>query len=113
MTACSASRGPGLYALFGLAGLDPITHSLFWSMLVNLGLLIGCSILIPQSPLVRAQAVAFVEALRQTSGGTRSHGAAPRRSASSGRWSAAFSDLSEPPWSSQGSREGGASTRPR
>ncbi len=51
------------YALFGLAGLDPITHSLFWSMLVNLGLLIGCSILIPQSPLVRAQAVAFVEAL--------------------------------------------------
>ena len=51
------------YALFGLAGLDPITHSLFWSMLVNLGLLIGCSILIPQSPLVRAQAVPFVEAL--------------------------------------------------
>ena len=35
------------YALFGLGGLDPITHTLFWSMLANFGLLIGISVLAP------------------------------------------------------------------
>ena len=79
------------YALFGLTGLDPITHSLFWSLLVNIGLLVGCSILVRQSPLEQAQAVTFVDASAESGGSTsRSPGAAPRRSARSSRWSAAF-----------------------
>ena len=50
------------HALFGLTGLDPITHSLFWSMLANLGLLVGVSVLARPSPFERAQARAFVDA---------------------------------------------------
>ncbi len=38
------------YALFGLSGLDPITHTLFWSMLANIGLLLGISVLRAPSP---------------------------------------------------------------
>ena len=49
-------------ALFGLAGLDPITHSLFWSMLVNVGALLGVSLLTGQSVLERTQAALFVGA---------------------------------------------------
>jgi Na+/proline symporter/nitrogen-specific signal transduction histidine kinase len=50
------------YALFGLDGLDPVTHSLFWSMLVNIGALIGVSLLSGQSALERTQAALFVTA---------------------------------------------------
>jgi len=53
------------YALFGLGQLDTVTHSLFWSMLVNVGGLVGGSILTSQSPMERAQAAAFVDADRQ------------------------------------------------
>jgi signal transduction histidine kinase/Na+/pantothenate symporter len=49
------------YALFGLTGLDPITHSLFWSMLANIGLLVGGSVLVRPSAFERAQARAFVD----------------------------------------------------
>jgi Na+/proline symporter/nitrogen-specific signal transduction histidine kinase len=49
------------YALFGLNGLDPITHSLFWSMLANIGLLVGLSVLGRPSAVERAQARAFVD----------------------------------------------------
>jgi signal transduction histidine kinase/Na+/proline symporter len=48
-------------ALFGLTGLDPITHSLFWSMLANVGLLVGASILVRPSGFERAHARAFVD----------------------------------------------------
>jgi signal transduction histidine kinase len=48
-------------ALFGLTGLDPITHSLFWSMLANAGLLVGASILVRPAAFERAQARDFVE----------------------------------------------------
>ena len=48
-------------ALFGLAGLDPITHSLFWSMLANIGLLVGLSVLARAPAFERAQARAFVD----------------------------------------------------
>ncbi len=49
------------YALFGLTGLDPITHSLFWSMLANIGLLVGLSVLLRPSAYEQSQARAFVE----------------------------------------------------
>ncbi len=49
------------YALFGLTGFDPITHSLFWSMLANIGLLVGVSVLVRPSAFERAQARAFVD----------------------------------------------------
>jgi len=57
------------YALFGLAGLDPITHSLFWSMLVNVGAMIGVSLVTGQSALERTQAALFVNALEQAEAG--------------------------------------------
>jgi signal transduction histidine kinase len=63
------------YALFGLAGLDTVTHSLFWSMLVNVGGIIAGSILAEQTPMERAQAVAFVDADRE--GATLRRAAAP------------------------------------
>jgi Na+/proline symporter/nitrogen-specific signal transduction histidine kinase len=46
-------------ALFGLSGLDPITHSLFWSMLANAGALVCISLISSQSPRDRAQAALF------------------------------------------------------
>lgn len=53
------------YALLGLGGLDPLAHSLFWSMAVNIGLYVGVSL--HGSPTVgeRAQATAFVEVFEQ------------------------------------------------
>ncbi|CAH2604038.1 Histidine kinase [Rhodovastum atsumiense] len=48
-------------ALFGLAGLDPITHSLFWSILANAGLLVAVSVLHRPTALERAQARAYVD----------------------------------------------------
>ena len=57
------------YALFGLTGLDPITHSLFWTMLVNIGALVGISLLTEQSALERTQAALFVDALENAEAG--------------------------------------------
>jgi Na+/proline symporter/nitrogen-specific signal transduction histidine kinase len=57
------------YALFGLAELDPITHSLFWSMLVNVGALVAVSLFTGQSALERTQAALFVNALEQAEAG--------------------------------------------
>ncbi len=53
------------YALFGLQGLDPITHSLFWSMLVNLGGYVAVSSLSHQSILEHRQASLFVDVFRR------------------------------------------------
>jgi Na+/proline symporter/nitrogen-specific signal transduction histidine kinase len=50
------------HALFGLDGLDPVTHSLFWSMTVNIGLLVGLSLATQPSSLERAQALEFARA---------------------------------------------------
>jgi len=52
------------YALFGLTGLMPIAHSLFWSMLVNIGGVIGVSLLLRPAPAERAQAALFVDVFR-------------------------------------------------
>ncbi|HEX9584338.1 MAG TPA: sensor histidine kinase [Gammaproteobacteria bacterium] len=53
------------YALFGLQELDIITHSVLWSMLVNVGLLIGGSLLSRQSLVERVQATLFVDVFRR------------------------------------------------
>jgi len=54
------------YALFGLEGLDHMSHALLWTMLANIGAYIGVSLLTRQSALEHVQAVAFVDAFRQT-----------------------------------------------
>ncbi|SHK08650.1 sensor histidine kinase [Halomonas caseinilytica] len=51
------------YALFGLEGWDIYTHSLLWSLLANIGLLVGVSLFSRASPLEQAQAALFTEAL--------------------------------------------------
>ncbi|MFQ5995662.1 MAG: ATP-binding protein [Acidiferrobacterales bacterium] len=53
------------YQLFGLEGLDPITHAVFWSMLVNAGLLVGVPLFTRQSTIERIQATLFVDVFRQ------------------------------------------------
>ena len=47
--------------LFGLAGMDPISHAMFWSMLVNIGGYVGVSLLSRQSAMEQAQARRFID----------------------------------------------------
>jgi len=49
------------HALFGLAGLDPIAHSLFWSLLVNVGAYLTWSSLGGQSAIEYGQARRFAD----------------------------------------------------
>lgn len=48
--------------LFGLTGLDDITHCLFWSMFFNIGAYIGISLVTTQSFAEQLQATLFVDA---------------------------------------------------
>jgi Na+/proline symporter/nitrogen-specific signal transduction histidine kinase len=60
--------------LLGLSGLDEISHSLFWSLLVNLGLYLGVSLTGRPSVEETRQATAFVDVFRHTvssAGGSR------------------------------------------
>ena len=50
--------------LFGLTGLDEISHCLFWSMFANLGLYITVSLLTRPNAAEHAQAALFVDADR-------------------------------------------------
>jgi signal transduction histidine kinase/Na+/proline symporter len=50
--------------LFGLSGLDEITHCLFWSMFANIGAFLGVSLLRQQNAREAGQATLFVDALR-------------------------------------------------
>ncbi|MBF0358311.1 MAG: histidine kinase [Magnetococcales bacterium] len=52
-------------ALFGLDVFDPITHSVFWSMLFNIGLLVGVSLFDRQTSVERIQALNFVDVFEQ------------------------------------------------
>ena len=52
--------------LFGLQGLDHITHSMIWSMLANIGLYVLVSVLGRQSASEHAQATLFVDVFTQT-----------------------------------------------
>ncbi|MEZ4727747.1 MAG: sensor histidine kinase [Caldilineaceae bacterium] len=49
------------YHLLGVENLDPVAHSLFWSMLVNLGLFTIVSLVGRQSVLEHSQASLFVD----------------------------------------------------
>jgi Na+/proline symporter/nitrogen-specific signal transduction histidine kinase len=51
-------------ALFGLAGVDPLVHSLFWSLAVNTLLFVGVSLVREQRPLERLQSTLFVDVFR-------------------------------------------------
>ena len=57
-------------ALFGLAGLDDITHSLFWSMLANVGGYVAVSLIGRQSVADHAQALLFVDVFKAAPGGS-------------------------------------------
>ena len=48
-------------SLLGLEGLDPVTHGLFWSMLLNIACIVGVSLFVDQSALERSQAALFVD----------------------------------------------------
>jgi Na+/proline symporter/nitrogen-specific signal transduction histidine kinase len=56
-------------ALFGLTGLDPLSHALFWSWLANIGGLVGVSLVTRQSAIERIQATRFVDVFRQADDG--------------------------------------------
>ena len=59
--------------LFGLSGLEQITHSMIWSMIVNCGAYVAVSLLGPQSADEHRQASLFVDVFRHTgeAGGAR------------------------------------------
>ena len=76
------------YALFGLAGLDTITHAMLWTMLANVGCYVAVSLAGRPDPVTRAQARRFVDERGARSGRPRP----PRcRSANSKRCCRAFS----------------------
>lgn len=56
------------YSLFGLSGMDPISHGAFWSLLFNVALYFGVSIYTPQSALGVTQADIFVNIYKYRSG---------------------------------------------
>lgn len=47
-------------ALFGIANLDPLVHGILWSMLINSGIFIFCSLITFPAPLERLQGAQFV-----------------------------------------------------
>ena len=55
------------YALFGIEGLDPVLHGLFWSLLFNTGLFVAGSVLSFPAPLERLQGAQFVNVFEQGS----------------------------------------------
>ncbi len=61
----------GPYHLFGMTLSDPLTHSVFWSMLANVGLLVGVSLFTRQSAMERVQAALFVDVFRHGPGESR------------------------------------------
>lgn len=52
------------YELFGLTGLDSLSHGVFWSMLANVGGFMIGSLWSRQSPIERVQAALFVDVFR-------------------------------------------------
>ncbi len=52
--------------LFGLRGLDNLTHSLFWSLLANIGAYIGVSLWRAPSAREASQALLFVDVFERT-----------------------------------------------
>ncbi len=56
-------------ALFWLEGLDPTSHALFWTMVINIGLFLAFSLCSSQSVVERSQAVQFVDVFKRTATG--------------------------------------------
>ncbi len=54
------------YELFGLQGLDPISHAMLWSMLVNIGGFVIVSQLSQQSVIEHTQATLFVDVFKHS-----------------------------------------------
>ena len=52
--------------LFGLAALDNLTHSLFWSLLANVGLFVAVSLARPPVAREASQALVFVDIFERT-----------------------------------------------
>lgn len=52
--------------LFGLTGLDEISHCLFWSFFVNIGAYVAVSMVRPPTAVEASQATLFVDALKHT-----------------------------------------------
>ena len=60
----------GPYHLLNLSGFDPITHAVFWSMLLNIGLLVGVSLFGKQEALDQLQAAMFVDVYKKRASDT-------------------------------------------
>ena len=58
--------------LFGLQGLDDISHCLFWSMIANIGLYVGLSLWRRPTAAEHSQANLFVDVLRHVAAGSGS-----------------------------------------
>ena len=56
------------HALFGLTGLDPLAHGMFWSLLANLGCYVLVSLFCHHRAIDRSQADRFVDAMRSDRG---------------------------------------------
>jgi len=54
------------HQLFGLTGLDDISHCLFWSFAANIGAYVAVSLLRPPTAAEASQATQFVDALKTT-----------------------------------------------
>ncbi len=52
------------YSLFGLSDFDPISHSVFWSLLANIAAYIGVSLFVRPGAIEHSQAVLFVDVFR-------------------------------------------------
>ena len=63
--------------LFGLAGLDNLTHALFWSLLANVGAFVALSLWRPPSARETSQALLFVDVFRSTPADATSSAAGP------------------------------------
>ncbi|UJW83028.1 sensor histidine kinase [Hydrogenophaga sp. SL48] len=55
-------------SFLGLSGLDNLTHSLFWSLLVNIGAYVGVSLWRVPSAAETSQALLFVDVFHRTEG---------------------------------------------
>ena len=60
--------------LFGLTGLDGLTHSLFWSLLANVGAYVAVSLARAPSAQETSQALLFVDVFERAQDGNGKHG---------------------------------------
>jgi Na+/proline symporter/anti-sigma regulatory factor (Ser/Thr protein kinase) len=76
LSASDIAQGPfGLawlrpYELFGLQGMDPLVHSVFWSLAVNVALFVTVSLLRDPRPLEQLQGTLFIDVFRNRTADT-------------------------------------------